>query len=304
MPWPDDDTTSTTNTWVKVWRPEYNQYWYYDRVTKQYMQPAGPVEATLPEAPKSPIISTTVPYLPRYNPDASITGYEWLENPNYVPPASATKTDQWQDPMDGSIWIIDSQGDKLKQLSPAIPGWAPGLGVRAPQQAPQRAPRYPEEIEEARLRNEQLRRDLTNPLLLGQQQLNEAISLIQGQIAAGELDPAEGERQLGLARAHLSAALQGTTPWQMEQAKRDASQQQANLAQRLLADQLGTGASMAQGLLSGLGGIYGNILQSSKPPVNFNPLEMAKAFTGDVGGGQEMNQLARNVLLGALRGGL
>src|SRR3990172_7565903 len=51
-----------------------------------------------------------------------------------------------EDPHDGSVWLIDIQGNKIKRLSGPIPGWIPGRGVPAPQQAPQRTPQTAAEI--------------------------------------------------------------------------------------------------------------------------------------------------------------
>ncbi len=288
---------STTNTWVKVWRPEYNQYWYVDRMTGQYMQPAEPVEASAaPKQPPAPSISTSARLLPNYNPDASLNGYEWLENPNYVPPGGSGPNTLNTNTSDRYILTRMPDGSLKQEPNPNY------VPPREPQ-APLGRQLTPAELQLQQLNVLKAERELQNPLVLAQQQMNEAIGSIQQQIASGQIDPAEGERLISVARANLSSSLQGTTPWQMEQAKQQAKQQQTTLASNVLSDQLNVGSNMAQGLLSGAGGIFGKILQSSAPPTNFNPLDMAKGFVGEMGGGPEMSQLARSILMGALQQG-
>lgn len=212
------------------------------------------------------------------------------------------KTTQYQDPMDGSEWIIDATtGEKIQQLSPAIPGWVPGRGVVAPPQAPQRAPRYPEEIQMAQLQIQKAQRDLMDPATLALQQLDSVQKSIETKLRNREIDLAEADRLMTLARGNITAALKGTTPFQMEQFQQQQRAQQANLASNMLSDRLSTGSSLASSLVSGLGNIYGNILSSAKPPTNFDPMAMAKTFTDDMGGGSEMAQLAKAILAGALR---
>ena len=212
------------------------------------------------------------------------------------------KTAQYQDPMDGSEWIIDSTtGEKIQQLSPAIPGWTPGRGVVAAPSTPQRAPRYPEEIQLAQLEIQKAQRDLMDPFSLAQQQVDAAIQSIQQRLARGEIDSAEATRLMSLARANIDATLRGATPWQMEQAQQQQKNQQANLASNVLGDRMNVGSSMATGLLSGLGGIYGKILSSANPPTNFDPMLMAKTFTTDMGGGQQLSDMAKAILSGALQ---
>jgi hypothetical protein len=215
---------------------------------------------------------------------------------------------QWQTGSTSSPFLIRQGANGQIEQAPN-PNYVP---PREPQ-APLGRQLTPAELQLQELQVQKAQRDLANPFVLAQQQMAEAIGAIQRQIASGEIDPAEGERLIGLSRANIGAALAGTSPWQMEQAKtqqkqfdqtfqQQKAQQQQGLARGLLGDQLSTGSNMAQGLLSGLGGIYGKILGSSAPPTNFNPLDMAKAFTYDMGGGQQMNDLAKNILMGALQG--
>ncbi|MCK9601871.1 MAG: hypothetical protein M0R06_22695, partial [Sphaerochaeta sp.] len=54
------------------------------------------------------------------------------------PAGSSSKPVQWEDPATGAQWIIDATtGEKIQQLSPAIPGWTPGRGVVAAPSTPQ-----------------------------------------------------------------------------------------------------------------------------------------------------------------------
>ncbi len=214
-------------------------------------------------------------------------------------------TDQWQNPEDGSTWIIDQNtGEPIKRLSNPIPGWQPGLGVRWPAQAaqaPQRAPRYPDEEQLAQLNLEKARRDLQAPFALALQQQQEVMDAIQSQLAKGEISIDEANRLMALSKSNLSAALQGTTPFQMNQEKQRQKQAQQQMASSFITNRLQSGSSMASGLMSGLGGIFGNILSSAGAPYNFNPLSMAQNFTDQMTGGPQLADLAKALLTGAFQ---
>lgn len=170
--------------------------------------------------------------------------------------------------------------------------------------APQRAPRWPEEVELARLQVEQAKRSLEDPYTQALRQTNTMIDTIQEQLASGQLSLDEGERLMALARANLQAALQGTTPYQLDEQRRTAERQKQVMAQSYLNNQMQAGTSMAGNLLSGAMTAYGRVLKSSNPPPMFNPLEMARQYVYQLGGGDdEMTQLARAILQGALQGG-
>jgi hypothetical protein len=53
--------------------------------------------------------------------------------------------------------------------------------------------------------------------------------------------------------------------------------------------------------MSGLGSTFGKIYGSTNPPTDFNPLSMAEGFTDQMGGGQQLSEMARAVLTGALQ---
>jgi hypothetical protein len=172
--------------------------------------------------------------------------------------------------------------------------------------APQRAPRYPEEEQLARLQVQKAQQDLMSPYALAQQQTQEAITAIQQQLANGDITVEEANRLMALTRSNLEAAMQGTTPFQMDQARQQAErlerQQRENLAAQTLDRTVSSGTSMANALLSGASGIYGNMLNVGAP-LNFDPLAMAKGFVTDLGGGPQMSEMAQAILRGALSPG-
>lgn len=242
-------------------------------------------EAQLVEdMPASNVPDTKSPYLPGQDE----TGYK---EPN---PAYAGGS-QFTDPKDGSVWKLDGLGRKIGLISGPIPGYTPGLGMRWPQQAPQRVPRYADEEEHARLQNEKLRRELQDPFTLRTQQHAEAIKAIQAMLSSGEIGVDQANKLIGLARENMNAALQGTTPWQMQK-------QQQDLARGMLGDQQQTAGSLATGLLSGLGGIYGKVYSSTKPPA-IDPFDLVGPFMQQYGGGTEMGDLAKSILMGAFQQG-
>lgn len=190
-------------------------------------------------------------------------------------------------------------GGSLYVQDPSAPNGLRLILPKPPPAAPQRAPRFPEEIELQQLQIEQARRSMEDPYTQAMRQNEAVINSIQQQLASGQITMEEADRMMALSRANLSAALKGTTPFQLDQARQQTKRQQETLAQSHLQSQLGSSSSMATGLLSGLGGIYGNILGGQGPPLDFNPLAMAQGFTHQMGGGPELAERARAVLMGA-----
>ena len=169
------------------------------------------------------------------------------------------------------------------------------IGVQAPRQ-----PRYPDEEEHARLQNEKLRRELQDPFTLRTQQHAEAIKAIEAMLNSGQLGTgaeayAKANKLIALARENMNAALQGTTPFQMQTQRQD-------LARGVLGDQQQTAGSLATGLLSGLGGIYGKVYSSTRPPA-IDPFDLVGPFMQQYGGGPEMGGLAKSILMGAFQQG-
>jgi hypothetical protein len=230
---------------------------------------------------------------------------ETRDNPYYQPQAASSSVDQWQDPQTGAIYNLDAQGNKGEMLSSPIAGWIPGYGVQAPSRA---APLSAEDQRLKQLQIQKAEQGLMSPYALAQQQTQEAITAIQQQLARGEITVEEANRLMALTRANLEAAMQGTSPYQMEQdrlaAERSERQQRQSIASNIIDRSVSSGTSMANSLLSGASGIYGGILSSSKPPTNFDPLAMAKAYTDELGGGPEMSQMAQAILRGAMQGGM
>lgn len=212
---------------------------------------------------------------------------------------------QWEDPTTGGVYLINPvTGETIRELSGPIPGWVPGRGVPAQAVAATRAPRYPEEIEQAQLTNARLRQELLDPLTRMQRDQAAAIQAVREQLATGQIDPAEADRIMTLSRANMEAALQGTTSWAMEQDRRAREAQDRQdrlaLAGNVMDTRTRTGSSLAQSLFQGAGGVYGNILGSAGAPTNFNPLLMASDFADQLSGGPQLNEMARALLMGAL----
>ncbi len=182
---------------------------------------------------------------------------------------------------------------------------------------PQRAPRYPEEIElsqldieKTRLDIEKARQQMLGPYAQAMQQRTTALQLIEDRLGRGEMTFDEANNMVDLINKNTEALMRGTTPWEIEQAKQKEEQvarqerqraleQQQNLALETLQGQTTTGSNLAQGLLSGAGSIYGKILGGTKPPLDFNPLLMASGFVNNQMG--NLGQLAQGILSNAFQ---
>lgn len=219
-----------------------------------------------------------------------VKNYGYVERPVVDPtnPSRVIRVDKVpivETTMKGNVLYGRAEGDTQFQPLQEFP--------TTPAAGPQRAPRYPEEEELARLNVQKARQDVMSPYALALQQMDEALGEIEGRLQRREISVAEADRLANLVRSNVGAALRGTSPWQIEQ-------QRQNLASDVLRNQLSAGTSMASNLLSGLGSVYGNILSGHGAPA-MDPLAMAKGFVQDLGGGPDMAALARAILAGALR---
>ncbi len=167
-------------------------------------------------------------------------------------------------------------------------------------------PRTPEEQQAARLaiEKEQLqiakyRQGMVPPAQLLLQQQFESINQLQGMLERNEITPAEAETYMGQIKAQTQAALAGTTIFQQQQAEREYEQARRSTGANLLNTRLTTGAGMAQSILTGALGAYGKLYPGTGAPPMMDPLAMAQAFTTQMGGGQEVSDFAKSMLLGA-----
>lgn len=230
----------------------------------------------VPVVSAQPRVDTRAPYLP----GVDETSYR-EPNPNYLPDSV-----EWTDES-GVQWLIDrNTGRKISRL---------GHKYIQPPQPAQRAPRWPEEIEESRLDIQKKQRDLMNPYLLQQQQLEEVIGNIKGQLSRGEIDFARANRLMELVRSNTEAALRGTTPWQMQSSK-------ASAAGNILGNESQLGSNLANSFLSGITGMAGNIMAGPTSLPRIDPILLARYGQEQLGAGPQIGGLARSVLSGFLGG--
>lgn len=221
------------------------------------------------------------------------------------------EVEKFQDPHTGAILLYNKTKGRIESdkegfpimLSRPIPGWKPGIGVQEPP-----ALRNPEQIELDKLRvrnqdltNQKLERELGNQFSQALKDADQAISELQAKHVRGEIGLDEMNRTADLIRENTVALLKGTTPFQLEQQKQNQQNIRATLAESYLNRRSQTAATMGQSLLSGLLGAYGKLRTSNNPPPMPDPLAMAWDFT-DYTGNDELSQLARSVLTGALGG--
>jgi len=161
--------------------------------------------------------------------------------------------------------------------------------------APQKAPRWPEEVEADQLKNQLTQRGMYGDLQGQQQSHEQNIDTIKQMIASGQIDANEGDRLLAMSRRNLGAATLGTTPWNYQQNRE-------KVAGDTLGNNLQYGTSFATSLMNAASKRSETMLSSANPPQDYSPLLLAKRYIEDLGGGQQLSDLARAVLAGAMGG--
>jgi hypothetical protein len=211
--------------------------------------------------------------------------------------------------------VVREVGGSLYQWDPSTQQWRLVIAKNASATV-----RTPEEIEADRLalqterlkqqqmqlgmETERLRQEQLRQQLLGQQAVVQnhfqLVRDLEQRLARGEITVEEANRFLEQSQRLTEAALRGATPFQIEQQQEAVRQARAELGRSILNQRLQTGASLAQALLSSALGAAEGILGRPDRPITFDPLQAAIAFTQQLGGGQEVGDLARSLLLGAL----
>lgn len=174
-----------------------------------------------------------------------------------------------------------------------------------PPRPPQRAPRFPEEVEldrarigSERLRQEQIRRQLIPDQIRMLSEHYQLLNDLQQQLAAGRITPEEANRYADLSKQQIEATLQGTTPHQMAQDRVKAKQEQQKLGRDLINQRLSTGSTLASSLLSTTGSLLKDALIPKGQRIEFDPIALAMELTDQLGGGPQVSEFAQSLLTG------
>ena len=175
-----------------------------------------------------------------------------------------------------------------------------------PRDAPQAPYRSAEQAEMDRLKLEQMRREALPAATQLIQDTYRAVGEIEGMLKSGQFgDPTTGEaiRKADMYRQatvrNLEAALRGTTVAAEETAKKAAERADRAQGEAILSQRLQTGAGLAQNLLGQASRV---MMPKGQSSLGFDPGAAAWALTEKMGGGPEIGELAKSLMLGA-RGG-
>lgn len=118
------------------------------------------------------------------------------------------------------------------------------------------------------------------------------------------ISQSERDKRLELMKANVMAGLEGTTPFEKSKYQKESEERQrttqTNLAADVMKGRASIGSNLAQGLLSGITGGFGKIYAQTKPRYDYNIYDMANSYLDTAYGGQEMDDLAKSILMGAL----
>jgi hypothetical protein len=172
-----------------------------------------------------------------------------------------------------------------------------------PRDATQRAPRYPEEEEQARLNIQKTQRELMDKRRLAIQGHQETVRHVQGMLERGEIDPQAADAYVEASRLATEAALRGSTPFEEAQEKRVAEQERKKIGRDILDQRLSSGVSLASSLLSSATGLAGKaVFRPGQTTLDYDPLEDLMSLLNELQGGEDVTPYAKGLLMGAAQG--
>jgi hypothetical protein len=187
------------------------------------------------------------------------------------------------------------------------PDGVPVKIAEVPRETPERAPRYPEEEEQAGLNLIRTRQQiaagerdlmpLRQRILQGHQ---ETVKYVQGMLERGEIEPAEADAYVTASLQAAQSALRGTTPYDEAQAKRKAELDRQQMGKDILNQRLSSGTSLASSLLSSATNLAGKaIFRPGQTSLGVDPLASLMPTLDQLQGGPEVTPYAKGLLLGA-----
>lgn len=156
-----------------------------------------------------------------------------------------------------------------------------------------------------RAQAEKIRQELQPQIGLLIQNHFKTIQQVQDMLASGQIkDTAQADAIIAAAEENLKAALQGTDPFTIKKTQAQQTTERAKMGQEILGERLRTGTSLANTLISTLSNNLKTLGWGLRPgeTINFDPFAIARTFSDEMGGGQEVSGLAKQLLMG-LQGG-
>lgn len=246
----------------------------------------------------------------RETPDGTL---EQVPNPNYNPSTQQPKFQLVSDPEDGSVWTWDPvTGTTGKQIfgpkkdPPVFKEY--GNKVYRVDTSGQltevmtiSSDRNPLDDAYKRAQIAKMEQESTPPVTLLLQQRDQVAQQLADDIRKGRRTTEDAGRIMAGVDAQLDAALQGATPHQLDESKRRAATERRALGNSILNQRLDSATSMGQSLISSATSLAGRAMSGAGgvERINFDPLAMARQFSVDTGGGQEIYDMGKALLGGA-----
>lgn len=152
------------------------------------------------------------------------------------------------------------------------------------------------------------RREVERGILPPQQRLiqdaYDTIGHIQNLIESGQMSPTEATSYMQLTMESLQSALRGATPFEEHQERNRLRTLQGQLGRDLLTQRLSAGTDLASALIGASTSLAGRAMApAGGAPVSINPIGGLEGVLSQIGGGPEVSDLARQLLLAARPGG-
>lgn len=127
---------------------------------------------------------------------------------------------------------------------------------------------------------------------------------LQRRVQSGQMTPDQADQYFQANQQYTLAALQGSTPLQIEKQRQDAEDARRAAGINLINQRVSTGGQLASNLLSTASGLAQRaVFRPGQTSFGIDPLALARAFavntTNDLGGGQGVSDFAKNLVMGA-----
>lgn len=190
----------------------------------------------------------------------------------------------------GRIYTVDADGNVIKTADVRTPE-----EVTAAQQG----------VRKGALDIQKTERDL----LPKQQQIiqghYDTIQYVQGMLERGEIDPSQADAYVTASRAAAEAALQGTTPFDIQKQKQDAERERQKMGIDILNQRIATTGSIGSSLLSAASSLGSRaMLRPGQTSIGFNPLADTLSFMGQATQQAQADPITAALLQGAGPGGV
>ena len=175
-------------------------------------------------------------------------------NPNYVAPKRVTRSHA----TGNKIYTVDEDGIVISTID---------------------VPRDPLDDEHKKAQTAKLSQELMGKQQLALQQQAETVKMIQGMLERGEIDITKATAYMEASRVATDAAMQGTTPFEMEKFTRAEKRARESEGADLLKQRISSGSSLASSLMSAaLGAAQKAMFRPGQTSIGYNPMADARSL--------------------------